>query len=48
MRIPPGCPFNPRCPKVQNVCREQVPPLLQLGAHRASACHFAEELINRD
>ena len=25
-----------------------VPPLLQVGAGRASACHFAEELVNRD
>ncbi|MCG5469134.1 ABC transporter ATP-binding protein [Micromonospora sp. LAH09] len=47
MNIPPGCPFNPRCPMVQPVCREKVPPLLQVGAARASACHFAEELVNR-
>jgi hypothetical protein len=25
-----------------------VPPLLQLSATRASACHFAEDLVNRD
>lgn len=48
MNIPPGCPFNPRCPMAQPVCREKVPPLLQVGAGRASACHFAEELVNRD
>jgi oligopeptide transport system ATP-binding protein len=48
MRIPTGCPFNPRCPMAQDVCREKVPPLLQLSGTRASACHFAEELVNRD
>jgi oligopeptide transport system ATP-binding protein len=48
LNIPPGCPFHPRCPKAQPVCREQQPPLLQLGPTRASACHFAEELVNRD
>jgi oligopeptide transport system ATP-binding protein len=47
MNIPPGCPFNPRCPMAQPVCREKVPPLLQVGPARASACHFAEELVNR-
>ena len=47
MNIPPGCPFNPRCPMAQPVCREKVPPLLQVGNARASACHFAEELVNR-
>jgi oligopeptide transport system ATP-binding protein len=46
MNIPPGCPFHPRCPMVQQVCREKVPPLLQLESSRASACHFAEELVN--
>jgi oligopeptide transport system ATP-binding protein len=49
MRIPSGCPFHPRCPMVQpEVCVPVVPPLLQLSATRASACHFAEDLVNRD
>ncbi len=48
MRIPSGCPFHPRCPMVQpEVCVPVVPPLLQLSPSRASACHFAEELVNR-
>jgi oligopeptide/dipeptide ABC transporter ATP-binding protein len=47
MRIPSGCPFHPRCPMVQpEVCVPVVPPLLQLSPSRASACHFAEELVN--
>jgi oligopeptide transport system ATP-binding protein len=49
MRIPSGCPFHPRCPMVQQVCREIVPPLLPIdGGIRGSACHFAEELASRD
>jgi oligopeptide transport system ATP-binding protein len=48
MRIPSGCPFHPRCPMVQpEICVPKVPPLLQLSPTRASACHFAEELVNR-
>jgi oligopeptide transport system ATP-binding protein len=49
MRIPSGCPFHPRCPmRVDEICIPKVPPLLKLSASRASACHFAEELVNRD
>src|SRR4029453_11655899 len=48
MRIPPGCPFHPRCPMAQPVCVEKVPPLRHFGPTRASACHFAEELLSRD
>jgi oligopeptide transport system ATP-binding protein len=43
MNIPPGCPFNPRCKYVQDVCRvDPAPPLREVSHHRTSACHFAE------
>ncbi|MFC0526362.1 ABC transporter ATP-binding protein [Phytohabitans kaempferiae] len=48
INIPSGCPFHPRCPMAQAVCPEKLPPLLRLGSTRASACHFAEELVKRD
>ncbi|HYN92994.1 MAG TPA: ABC transporter ATP-binding protein [Pilimelia sp.] len=48
LRIPSGCPFHPRCPMAQPVCVEKVPPLRELAPTRASACHFAEELLSRD
>lgn len=48
LRIPSGCPFHPRCPSAQPVCQEKLPALLRLGHGRASACHFAEELLNRE
>jgi oligopeptide/dipeptide ABC transporter ATP-binding protein len=45
-----GCPFAPRCPLAQDVCRETEPDLKVVesvtsehGGHRA-ACHFAEEV----
>ena len=40
---PSGCPFHPRCPKAQQICVEQMPPLepvfQDLPTHR-TACHF--------
>ncbi len=41
---PPGCRFHTRCPFVQEVCRTEAPPLRELEAGHASACHFAESL----
>jgi peptide/nickel transport system ATP-binding protein len=38
--VPPGCPFNPRCPYVMDVCREEIPPLLSEDGKHASACHL--------
>ena len=46
MRIPPGCPFNPRCIYAQDVCKVDPPPALRNVAHgRLAACHFSEELL---
>jgi oligopeptide/dipeptide ABC transporter ATP-binding protein len=35
-----GCSFNPRCPYAQDVCRTQVPELLEKVPGRSAACHF--------
>ena len=46
MQIPPGCPFNPRCPYAQDVCRQDPPPALrEVAHHRYAACHFSELLL---
>ena len=46
MRIPAGCPINPRCRYVQDVCRTGEPPLLrEVRPGRLAACHFSEEVI---
>jgi oligopeptide/dipeptide ABC transporter ATP-binding protein len=39
---PPGCPFAPRCPDVQEVCRREKPLLLPRGPDpmHLCACHF--------
>ncbi|WP_447039767.1 ABC transporter ATP-binding protein [Streptomyces sp. DSM 118878] len=51
MNIPPGCPFHPRCPMAQDVCRTDDPPLARvtyegLTAERRSACHFWKETLD--
>jgi oligopeptide/dipeptide ABC transporter ATP-binding protein len=38
---PPGCPFHPRCPLAQDICREEEPLLRPLGPDHLAACHFA-------
>jgi peptide/nickel transport system ATP-binding protein len=37
--VPPGCPFHPRCPQAEDVCREQRVSLESSRA-RLVACHF--------
>jgi oligopeptide transport system ATP-binding protein len=48
LRIPSGCPFHPRCPRAEQVCVDERPPLRPVGSGRRSACHFAEEVMGRD
>ncbi|GHF60328.1 ABC transporter ATP-binding protein [Streptomyces mashuensis] len=43
--VPPGCPFNPRCPMAQDICRTDRPPLHPAGPGRVSACHFWKETL---
>jgi oligopeptide/dipeptide ABC transporter ATP-binding protein len=37
---PPACRFHTRCPKMQQVCAEQEPPLESKAAGDLTACHF--------
>ncbi|MFF2041279.1 ABC transporter ATP-binding protein [Kitasatospora sp. NPDC058170] len=53
LRIPPGCAFNPRCPRAQDICRAEVPQLFQVteddgteSAGRGSACFFWKETLH--
>lgn len=43
-QVPPGCRFHPRCPLAVQRCREEVPPLITVGAvggHTVVACHLS-------
>jgi oligopeptide transport system ATP-binding protein len=42
--LPPGCPFAPRCDRVQEICHREFPPFVQLTADHCSLCHFAHEI----
>jgi oligopeptide transport system ATP-binding protein len=44
-RIPPGCPFNPRCRLAQDICVSDRPPLREVVPGRMAACHFSEEVL---
>ena len=39
---PPGCPFAPRCPMAETICRQDRPELRKLANGTEAACHFAE------
>jgi oligopeptide/dipeptide ABC transporter ATP-binding protein len=39
---PPGCPFNPRCPLVEERCRVEIPALREITPGHYAACHVAK------
>ena len=41
---PAGCVFHPRCRYAQDICREQTPPVVEVGPGHSARCHFADEL----
>ncbi|MBC7900439.1 MAG: ABC transporter ATP-binding protein, partial [Saprospiraceae bacterium] len=42
--LPPGCPFAERCDRVEEICRVEYPPFIQINEDHHSLCHFAEEV----
>jgi peptide/nickel transport system ATP-binding protein len=38
--LPPGCPFEPRCPKAHSRCREKNPQLEEHETEHLVACYF--------
>ncbi len=40
-RLPPGCPYAPRCPLATDQCRAVMPPLLPQTAGHLAACWHA-------
>ncbi len=45
-RLKPGCPFAPRCDRVEDICRKEFPPFVQLTSDHHSLCHFADEVYS--
>jgi oligopeptide transport system ATP-binding protein len=43
-RLPPGCPFSPRCPRAEAVCAAAFPPLVTVAPGHQSLCHFANDV----
>ena len=43
--IPPGCPFNPRCPEVLDRCRQQRPDLLPAAGTDAACWLYDRALV---
>jgi oligopeptide/dipeptide ABC transporter ATP-binding protein len=33
-RMPAGCPFSPRCPRVEAICEREMPALASAGQRR--------------
>lgn len=44
--VPEGCPFAPRCDRVQEICQKEFPPFVQLTREHYSLCHFAAEVYD--
>lgn len=41
---PAGCPFHPRCPMVEDVCRREMPQDLEYSSGHSAACHVAARI----
>jgi peptide/nickel transport system ATP-binding protein len=47
INLPPGCPFSPRCPIVQDVCQGSEPPLEETDRRgHDAACHYWSKLAD--
>ncbi len=40
--VPPGCGFEPRCPKALEICKTKIPPLKEVSPGHFSACWLYE------
>ena len=41
---PTGCKFHTRCRYVKDICKNQIPPLIDVGNNHLVSCHRVKEL----
>jgi peptide/nickel transport system ATP-binding protein len=46
MAMPQGCRFAPRCPFVEQICKDKVPFERNMGPNHTAACHLANPRID--
>jgi peptide/nickel transport system ATP-binding protein len=39
---PEGCRFHPRCKKAMEICKTQIPAMMNLGDEHRAACHLLQ------
>lgn len=44
LSIPPGCRFHPRCRHAVDICRHEVPKLVEHATGHTAACHLSDSL----
>ena len=42
--LPPGCAFQDRCYRAEDICRNERPAFVQINEDHHSLCHFANEV----
>ena len=47
LKLPTGCRFHPRCPMARAICREKVPPLIDVGEGHTARCWNFEDRTMR-
>lgn len=48
LRLPQGCPFQPRCDMAQAMCATQAPALTEFAPQRLRACHIPVSELHHD
>ena len=43
IRLPPGCPFAPRCPHAEAICRTERPPMFRLSGTHGCKCWMSQD-----
>jgi len=41
--VPSGCPFHPRCPLAEDICRQHEPVAISVSESHRCACHLVEK-----